>query len=67
MPTSTEAPVRRPVVLDTDVVSQAHKGRLPDPLATLLVGRQPLITFVTVGELIKWAEVRAWGHTVGAS
>ena len=30
-------------------------------MATRLVGREPLITFVTFGELAKWAEIRHWG------
>jgi hypothetical protein len=38
--------------------SLRHKGRLPDPLATRLIGRRPLITFITLGELTKWAEIR---------
>jgi len=27
-----------------------------------MVGREPLITFVTFGELTKWAEIRDWGE-----
>ena len=41
----------QPVILDTDVASLSHKGKLPDPLATRLIGRRPLITFITLGEL----------------
>ena len=26
-----------------------------------MIGRRPLITFVTFGELAKWAEIRHWG------
>jgi predicted nucleic acid-binding protein len=26
-----------------------------------LIGREPLITFITFGELAKWAEIRRWG------
>ncbi len=26
-----------------------------------LIGREPLITFVTFGELTKWAKMRRWG------
>ncbi|TDC61436.1 type II toxin-antitoxin system VapC family toxin [Actinomadura sp. GC306] len=51
----------RPVILDTDVASLSHKRKLKDPLATRLIGRRPLITFVTLGELTKWTEVRHWG------
>ncbi|MGD0065263.1 MAG: type II toxin-antitoxin system VapC family toxin [Streptosporangiaceae bacterium] len=51
-----------PAVLDTDVASLLHKGTLTGPLATRLIGREPLITFVTFGELAKWAEIRNWGQ-----
>ena len=39
------------VVLDTDVASRSFKGRLPATTSARLTGRQPLITFVTIGEL----------------
>jgi hypothetical protein len=55
------APTVHPVILDTDVASQLHRRKLTGPLATRLVGREPLITFVTLGELTKWAEIRNWG------
>ena len=51
----------QPVILDTDVASLLHRRRLTGPLATRLIGREPLITFVTFGELAKWAEIRHWG------
>ena len=51
----------QPVILDTDVASLLHRRRLTGPLATRLIGREPLITFVTFGELTKWAEIRRWG------
>ena len=51
-----------PAVLDTDVASLLHKGTLAGPLATRLIGREPLITFVTFGELAKWADIRNWGQ-----
>lgn len=51
----------QPVILDTDVASLSHKRKLSGPLATRLIGRKPLITFVTLGELTKWTEVRHWG------
>jgi predicted nucleic acid-binding protein len=51
----------QPVVLDTDVASLSHKRKLAGPLATKLIDRRPLITFVTFGELTKWAEIRRWG------
>jgi hypothetical protein len=51
----------QPVILDTDVASLLHRRKLTGPLATRLIGREPLITFVTLGELTKWAEIRHWG------
>ena len=51
----------QPVILDTDVASLLHRRKLTGPLATRLIGRDPLITFVTFGELTKWAEIRHWG------
>lgn len=49
------------VILDTDVASLSIKGRLPGWLAAQLAGRTMFLTFVTVGELMKWAEVYQWG------
>ncbi len=57
----------QPVVLDTDVTSLIHKRKLSGPLATRLLGRRPVITFVTYGELIKWTEVRNWGARSGGN
>ena len=51
----------QPVILDTDVASLLHRRKLTGPLATRLIGREPLITFITLGELAKWAEIRGWG------
>ncbi|NLT55749.1 MAG: type II toxin-antitoxin system VapC family toxin [Actinomycetales bacterium] len=51
----------QPVVLDTDVASLTHRRRLPTSLGARLLGRRPLITFVTLGELTKWVQVRQWG------
>jgi hypothetical protein len=42
-----------PAVLDTDVASLLHRRQLTGPLATRLIGREPLITFITYGELTK--------------
>lgn len=50
-----------PVVLDTDVASLIIKRRLPDDIARPLVGRTPIITFVTLAELTRWVEQRQWG------
>jgi predicted nucleic acid-binding protein len=49
------------VVYDTDVASRSFRGRLPAALAPRLAGKQPLVTFVTVGELIQWTRLRRWG------
>jgi hypothetical protein len=50
------------VILDTDVSSLSLKRRLPSPALTRLIGKQPCITFVTLGELTQWAELRRWGR-----
>lgn len=50
------------VVLDTDVSSLSLKRRLPPHVLARLVGKQPCVTFVTVGELTQWAELRQWGR-----
>ena len=49
------------VVLDTDVASLSYKGRVPASLATRLVEQEVCVTFVTIGELSRWAEKRRWG------
>jgi hypothetical protein len=54
-------PSSRAVVLDTDVASRSFKGLRPLRLAARLAGRQPLLTFVTIGELTQWATLRRWG------
>jgi predicted nucleic acid-binding protein len=58
-PTSAE-PVGY-VVLDTDVASLPQKRCLPEHVVAALAGNTLCVTFVTVGELSKWAHVRAWG------
>jgi len=50
-----------PIVLDTDVASLRFKGELPTSMFARLAGRQPLITFVTLGEMTKWTALRQWG------
>lgn len=50
------------VVLDTDVASLSLKRRVPSPIMTRLIGKQPCITFITLGELTQWAELREWGR-----
>lgn len=57
-----EAVALEPTVLDTDVASALQKASLTGPLAARLIGREVLITFVTFGELAKWAEIRNWGQ-----
>jgi toxin FitB len=49
------------VVLDTDVASLSFKRLLPPRLLAELIGREPAISFVTQGELTKWAVRRRWG------
>ena len=46
------------VVVDTNIASLGVKRELPPRL----LDRAPIVTFVTVGELIKWAETRSWGE-----
>jgi len=49
------------VVLDTDVASRSFKRQLPPQLLGELIGSEPATTFVTQGELTKWAVRRQWG------
>lgn len=49
------------VVLDTDIASAFQKGRAPDWAVRHVIGARVWLTFVTVGELWKWAEIRSWG------
>lgn len=51
----------RRVIVDTDVASLTIKQRLPPELLRELVGAQVGITFVTLGELTRWATIRSWG------
>jgi len=50
------------VVFDTNIASLTVKGRMPAALAARLVGTVEIVSFVTVGELAKWSEVRSWGE-----
>jgi predicted nucleic acid-binding protein len=50
-----------PIVLDTDVASLIFKGNAPASLMPKLAGLRPCITFVTMAEMTKWAELRSWG------
>jgi predicted nucleic acid-binding protein len=49
------------IALDTDVSSLIIKDKLPATMAGRLVGNKLAISFVTLGELTKWVEVRQWG------
>lgn len=49
------------VVLDTDVASRLQKGQLTRAVAQSLIGTTVTLSFVIVGELLKWAEARSWG------
>lgn len=51
----------RRVILDTDVASLSIKQKLPPTLLRELLGTQVGITFVTLGELTRWATLRQWG------
>ena len=51
------------VVLDTDVASLLQKQRAPSWVTRHVVDRRVWLTFVSVGELWKWAEVRSWGES----
>jgi hypothetical protein len=51
----------RRVIIDTDVASLSIKDRLPPTLLRELVGVQVGITFITLGELVRWATMRSWG------
>ena len=49
------------IVPDTDVAYASLCDRLPDRLRAALAGHMMCITFVTVGELMKWRVPRSWG------
>ena len=49
------------VVYDTNIASLALKVEVPATLTARLLGAVPVVSFVTVGELRKWAEMRSWG------
>ena len=48
----------RDVVIDTDVTSLLQKHQAPPWVLRHLAGARIWLTFVTVGELAKWAVVR---------
>ena len=49
------------VVLDTDVISGLVKKNLPASLDAQLVGNQLITTFISAGELERWAVQRDLG------
>ena len=49
------------ICLDTDVASLIQKRRQPGWMREHLTGKRIWLTFVTVGELTKWTEIRSWG------
>ena len=50
------------VVLDTDIASLSLKDQLPSNLKASITGKSICVTFVTVGELTQWADLRSWGR-----
>jgi toxin FitB len=48
------------VVIDTDVASLLQKHQAPPWVLRQVTGARIWLTFVTVGELAKWAVVRRW-------
>jgi predicted nucleic acid-binding protein len=52
----------RDVVIDTDVASLLQKRQAPPWVLRQLADARVWLTFVTVGELAKWAVARKWGQ-----
>ncbi len=50
------------IAIDTDVASSLQKGAEPAWVRDHVVGSRTWLTFVTVGELSKWARVRGWSE-----
>ena len=50
------------VAIGVDVGSHLQKGTEPAWVRDHVVGANTWLTFVTVGELSKWAQVRGWGE-----
>ena len=51
------------ILLDTDVVSYLLKDSpIAQPYRPHLEGRTPVISFITVAELYRWALQRSWGQ-----
>ena len=49
------------VAIDTDVASHIWRGDLSPILAERLIGRTPVLTFVTVAEMLQGAHHADWG------
>ena len=54
-------PTHPTVTSRTSLTSASFRGRLTTPLSTLLKDKVACVTFVTIGEMTKWAELRDWG------
>jgi toxin FitB len=52
----------RDIVIDTDAASLLQKQQAPPWVLRHVDGARVWLTFVTVGELAKWAVVRRWGE-----
>ena len=50
------------VAIDTDMASRLQKGTEPAWVRHHNLGARTWLRFVTIGELSKWAQVRAWGE-----
>ena len=48
------------IVLDTDVASLSFRRRLPASVMGLLAGKLWCLSFVTVGRMTQWADIRRW-------
>lgn len=60
--TETRSEVAQPIVVDTNVVSFSLKNDTRSALyRPHLLGRLPILSFMTVAELHGWAEERRWG------
>lgn len=49
------------LVLDTDIASLSHKGRLTPTMRARVATSVVCVSFVTVGELTRWEELYARG------
>ena len=50
------------LVLDTDVASRLHRGTIPDEVRATISTFRGLLTFVTVGEMLRGARRARWGR-----